>query len=396
MKLETLYKRAKTGAIQYWSISTLHDTIFKESGKLGTKNPIKHEEICTGKNIGKSNETTPGQQAKSQAQSDWNKKRDEGYKSLTDLGIIEERSNDGWVYVQDGKQLRTNGDPTGLEQILNTVLSEFNTDASGNVKPMLAQSVKWDKVKYPALVQPKLDGVRCLMVIGEESVVFLSRNGKIYTTINHIGEEVLGTFKNIVLDGEIYSDELTFQEIVTATKKQTENSLKLRFRVYDIVNDKVQQERWNDVVSIVDAIGSPVLWPVTTFTLNSKEEVMDYHNQWVQEGYEGAMIRHLDGKYGQGQRSSALLKVKEFDETEFAFKNFEFGQRGVEDLIAVLWTHDGEKEFRAKVMGNRSWKEQLYNDGDNLEGTSVTVKHFGYTDDGLPRFPIGKAFRDYE
>ena len=90
---ETLYKRTKTAAIQYWKISVEAESdsvsvVTKESGQLGTLNPVKHQEIITeGKNIGRSNETSPYEQACSEADSDWKKKHDEGYKSLKDLGI---------------------------------------------------------------------------------------------------------------------------------------------------------------------------------------------------------------------------------------------------------------------------------------------------------------------
>jgi len=106
VKLETLYKRAKTGKIQYWQVEVkalTYPTIFKESGQLGTTSPLQHmEPIKIGKNIGKSNETTPMEQAISQAHSDWNSKRDEGYKSLKDLNLItHEDPTLGTVYTED-------------------------------------------------------------------------------------------------------------------------------------------------------------------------------------------------------------------------------------------------------------------------------------------------------
>jgi DNA ligase-1 len=91
MTFETLYKRTKTGAIQYWKIGVGqhdngHANIFKESGQLGTDNPTHHLEAVTkGKNIGKANETTPHEQAQLQAESDWKKKLDSGYKTLGQL-----------------------------------------------------------------------------------------------------------------------------------------------------------------------------------------------------------------------------------------------------------------------------------------------------------------------
>lgn len=387
MKYETLYKRTKTGAIQQWDISVElvplgTATIYKQAGQLGGKLTTHKELITMGKNIGRSNETTPGQQAESQALSDWTRKHDEGYKSLTDLGLKQEAVVD-------------------LLDTLQVCLPSFNTTVDGTVLPMLAKAVNWEKVTYPCLVQPKLDGVRCLMVHDNGQIEFLSRNGKQYTTLHHIEAEVLeyvsaGAADNFILDGEIYSDELTFQEIIAAVKKQRPDSLKLKFRAYDMLNNELQRPRLRSTIELVNNINSPLVQMVEHTTCGSKEEVKAYHDQYVSNGYEGAMIRLMDGKYGQGQRSSSLLKVKEFDESEFAFSNFEFGQRGVEDLIAKCWSKDGEKEFRAKMIGTKAQKEQLYSINDAMEGTSITIKHFGLTDDGLPRFPIGVGFRDYE
>lgn len=393
MKLDTLYKRAKTGKIQYWSVSVRDNEIVKEAGQLGTENPLLHyETISKGKNIGKANETTPAEQAISQAQSDWNKKRDEGYKSLDDL--------DG----MQADRLYTTSNPADLKELLEKFLPQFNTDASGNPKPMLATD--WKKIKkieYPVLLQPKLDGVRCLMIVnGEENIIFLSRSGKPYTTLNHIKTKVYDAVLdedvpyNFILDGEIYSEELSFQEIIAAVKKQRPESLKLKFRAYDIVNDKPQKERWEDVVELVDRIASPDIQLVSTWRVENETEVKAHHDTWVQEGYEGAMIRLLHGKYSQGQRSRDLLKVKEFDETEYYFIQWEFGQRE-EDLLAVCHLPDDfSKKFRVKMMGSKAEKAKLqtaYKDGC---GGTITTKHFGLTDDGLPRFPIGKGFRDYE
>ncbi len=394
MILDTLYKRSKTGKIQYWKVSTFHDTIFKESGSLGTLKPIKHEEICAGKNIGKSNETTPQHQAELQAMSDWKGKRDEGYKSLSDIGITDTNpSGDPHRYGFSQGPIYDD-----LAQVLDLALPQFNTDASGNVKPMLAKAVDWKKVKYPCFVQPKLDGVRCLMIVDfttPKPVTFLSRSGKPYTTLDHISTTVMKSNGKVpikfVLDGEIYSDELTFQEITQAVKKQYPNSLKLKFRAYDIVNDKPCSERMWDTKELVEKIKSDSIQFVDTVNLQNKEEVMNWHNDWVSQGYEGAMIRHYTGTYGQGQRSSDLLKVKEFDETELKFMYWEYGQRK-EDLIAVCMSDKGE--VRAKMVGTKIEKEELEKRPQHTG--LLTIKHFGLTDEGLLRFPIGKSFRDYE
>ena len=403
MILETLFKRTKTGAIQYWKVLTSPDEhhgchIVKESGQLGTISPITHREFLNcGKNVGRSNETTPEEQAESQALSDWTKKHDEGYKTLKDLGII--TPGEDHVFEIGNGEGYFAGYGT-LEAALNNEMPSFNSDANGQPKPMLATC--WTKVKnitYPCYVQPKLDGVRALLIATDEDIIILSRSGKQYTTVGHIVDSVVdymeaNNYPAFILDGELYSEEISFQEIIQAVKKQCPNSLKLKFRAYDIVNDDNQRQRLQQTQQMVASIGSEHITMVETQITDNPEHVKNLHDQWVSHGYEGAMLRMFDGIYAQGQRSRQLLKVKEFDSNEFAFKTFEFGQRGVEDLIAVCWTEEN-KEFRAKMIGTRAQKEQLYAQID-LEGSFLTVKHFSWTTDKLPRFPIGVAFRSYE
>jgi ATP-dependent DNA ligase len=139
----------------------------------------------------------------------------------------------------------------------------------------------------------------------------------------------------------------------------------------------------------VDSIASSEIWPVATWIANNEDEVKAHHDTWVQQGYEGAMIRLLHGKYAAGARSRELLKVKEFDETEYKFMFWEYGQRE-EDLIAVCSSASGE--FRAKMIGTKTEKLELAKHPSHTG--MITIKHFGLTEDGFPRFPIGKAFRD--
>jgi len=168
------------------------------------------------------------------------------------------------------------------------------------------------------------------------------------------------------------------------------------------VNDVKQTTRREQFQDLVNSINSPLITAVETYIVNGADKVKEQHDEFVQAGYEGAMLRLFDGIYGQGQKSRHLLKVKEFDETEFAFLNFEFGQRGVEDLLINCFVEnpndltDTSKQFKAKMVGTKQQKEELYLSGGPLTGTPFTVKHFGYTEDGLPRFPIGKGFRNFE
>ena len=370
MKKEILYKRAKTGKIVYYKIWTEGDTIFKETGQIGTEKPIIHKEVCFSKSVGRANETTPEEQAISQCNSDWLKKQDEGYKAV---GEVE-------------------GD---LYKFLDKMLGENNTDASGMAKPMLATDFsKIKKINYPVIIQPKLDGVRCLIFIDiseeKREIKFLSRNGKEYN-FPHLLDLKFPEGK-YVLDGEIYSDTLTFQEIVSAVKKVRDDTYKLSFRCYDIANNASQEIRLDKIQGIVEEIKSPFISFVQSLVVFSKEEIIEWHDKWVCEGFEGAMLRLFGGKYGFGQRSRDLIKYKEFNEDEFEFIDFKKGMRD-EDLIAICKYEEGTVE--AKIIGTVAHKKEMFDNKDALKGSLLTIKYFGKTDGGMLRFPIAKTFRNY-
>lgn len=408
-----LYKRAKTGKIVCYQLvvkETSVDTslILKTTGQLGTLSPIQHSEIVAKGKQGR----THYEQAINQAQSDYKKKLDEGYKALFDLNIVEFTPRKGLYNINGGTELYN------LTEALNRTLSLRNTDYLGQVKPMLAHPI--EKIKnvadrFPAICEPKLDGARCLIIIDFDkkiSVKFLSRNGKYYS-LDHIRDELEHIFLDgsgiplslpniefpIILDGEVYSEELTFQEIISAIKKPSALTRKLSINIYDIViEDEEVSDRKFYLQKLFEWYPFECLRLLPWRVALDLEQAYEYHDEFVQQGYEGAMVRLKEGLYESGARSRNLLKVKKFDENEFIVKRLTYGQRGVEDLIAICELQTGE--FGAKIQGSKAQKialEKEFHDIINKrKPASLTVKHFGLTSDGVPRFPIGKALRTYE
>ena len=390
-----LYKRAKTGKIQFWAIEVstkeTQSTIQKKSGQLGTENPINHNEALTeGKNIGRSNETTHYEQALLQAESDWKKKRDEGYKSLEDLGITLEN---GQYVGRYGSEIMTIG--PDLDLALSKMLPEFNTDASGNIKPMLATDIeKIKKIDFPVIVQPKLDGFRCLVLIEKGKVTLLSRSGKTFD-LPHIAQAIenspnINSETDLRLDGELYIHGVSFQAVSKAIKKPNHLTPQIKYYCYDLIDFDATQRTRNMILNQVIPNCNEVQH-VQNGLAHTRSEITEMHDGFVQMGYEGAIARTPSGKYISA-RSRDLMKVKQFDDEEFSWIGWELGQRGTEDLVAICRTKDG-KVFNAKMQGTRAHKEELYNAALSV-GSQLTVKFFGLSEDGIPRFPVGKAFRD--
>lgn len=393
MNYETLYKRTSTGAIQYWKISVVQDspTVFplirKESGQLGTKSPIIHEENVTE---GKQNRTD-FEQAHSQAASDWKRKHDEGYKSLIDLKI---HFNGLDVAYFDGS-------PMSLELALNRSLPQFNTDAAGELLPQLAKSKLWEPgcTKYPQLFEFKYDGNRTTIVLDPGITYALSRTGKPQKNLDHLIAILDQAFpfaersERVILDGEVYLHGLLLEEINEAIKKANHNTPKLKFVMYDLpLLNQVQDIRSRAVGMVCGKINSEFFqWSKPVFVY-SDQDVKNFHDSAVELGYEGGMVKEPSSLYRPGQRSSDWKKVKVWDDTEFLVVGYSVGQRGVQDLKFICESKGGQ--FEATMNGTLAEKQKLYDKMDDLIGKMLTVQHKGYTKYDIPNLSKGKLFRE--
>lgn len=372
----TLYQKAKSGKIYQWTIWTEGPEVVTEYGTIdGEKIIAKY--TAEPKNVGRANETTAAEQAISEAQSTWTKKKDKKY--------VES--------VADTKE----------EQIL----------------PMLAHPAekKLHKITYPAYLQRKFNGVRCMaMWVQEEpetyEVYLMSRGNKEYH-VDHIAQElrkVLGT--NDVLDGEIYLHGTSLQNINKLVKKHRPGeSEALEYHIYDypIINgDRAvsQEKRVAKLAELKKKIAEKKcthLKIVDTIEINSFEEAKKKEKEWVKEGYEGAILRQKDAIYNFGNRSEYLLKVKSFKDAEFEITGYEIEETNVngEIIKAVVWvcandmnSPDGTvKTFKVRPQGSKKDRAEQLEDVDNYIGKKLTVKYFDRTDDLVPQFGVGICVR---
>jgi len=318
--------------------------------------------------------------------------------------------------IDEGKQKRTAQEQAIFEA--NSKLSKkrdeayFDTieAAQTQVKllPMLAHSFTKRKhnINYPAIVQRKFDGVRCLAVLNSDgTVTLMSRKGKEFAHLNHIKSDVAANNSNtnLVVDGELYSDTLTFQELVGLVKRVTlkpgnnEQMLEVSLRVYDCVelnNEADFTSRYETITNLTD--GAEYLSLVENVRVSTESEIHAAQARFVEEGYEGAMVRNLTGAYAIGKRSANLQKVKTFLDGEYPIIGFTDGTGG--ETGCVIWecqTPDGQT-FRVRPRGTQEDRKVLFRNGSDYIGQQLTVRYQELTDDGVPRFPVGIAIRNYE
>jgi DNA ligase 1 len=359
--LPTLYHQGKTGAIVQWNIWTEGAVIVREYGQIDGKMQVART-TATGKNIGKANETTPDEQALLEAKARHKKRLDAKY-SLT---------------IEDAKK----------EVFL----------------PMLAGSFDKRKhsVDYPVDVQPKLDGVRCMAFWNGDHVELMSRGGKKWECCDHIIQELEMVLpKGWVLDGELYIHGKTFQEITKLVKKLRPESKEVVFHVYDIPRKDGQDIGAWDARSEVLANFYGNLYEgkcssvrtVETCVVADEAEVFKLQSQYLEEGYEGAIVREYDGIYRFGHRSNSLLKVKSFMDDEYEIIGYTTGVGKFDGcVIWICITEDGT-EFKVVPQGTMEERKELYEEADVHIGELLKVKFFELTDDNVPRFPVGIGFR---
>jgi DNA ligase 1 len=378
----TLYKKTSTGAIQFWTICVLETPnsgilydIETEYGQLGTDSPqTTIDTIAKGKNIGKKNQTTAYDQAIAEAQAKWEKQKKKGY----------------------------------VESLEAAEKGELDKLIEGGIVPMLAHkfSDHGHKIKYPAYAQPKLDGIRCIAILKDGKCTLWSRTRKQITSVPHIQRAVESWFKqDIVLDGELYNHELksNFEKIISMVRQEepAEGHEIVQYHIYDTVSEKEYAGRWGDLFNFFRNVD---VWEqcdplrlVNSFNVNDEEEVSHWFEVFKRDGYEGAMLRNAESPY-VNKRSYDLQKVKEFNDEEFDIVGIDEGRGKLQGHVGafVCLTSDG-KEFLAKMSGETAKLKEYFENHKLWQGKQLTVKFQGLTGtNGVPRFPVGVAIRDYE
>jgi DNA ligase-1 len=361
----------------------VESVVVRRYGKRGGKLTTTERKVTAGKNVGKSNETTVFEQACREAGSYWTKQRDtHGYRSS-------ENENNETLPIAAAKPM---------------LAKTYEPSTTHDTKP------KKKGIRFPCYTQPKLDGVRLVVFRGlssdsTDSVILRSRTGKEmdHPNLKHIKarcEAVLKRFKpgTVLLDGELYSPDVPFEEIVSLCRnKSAYTSDRLDYHVYDVFLPEAPDTTFEDRLAFLrEHLGPSSLTLVDTQVCESPPDVLRAHKHMTtKQGFEGVMLRNGDGVYVPGKRSDDLQKYKTFLDQEFPIVSVKEGL-GKDEGTAVLECAVGPKTFWVRPTGPLEWRRHLLKDAKNVVGKKLTVCFQEYTDQGIPRFPVGKCIRDYE
>lgn len=380
--LPPLYHKGSKGAIYQWRVWAEDSDVLTEYGQVDGKLQ-QSRKTCEGTNSGRSNERTPQQQAEFEAQAMFEHKLARKYRRS-----IQQAETD--------------------ELILPMLAKDYGKQAD---------KIVWRHV----YVQPKLDGLRLLAVCHDDgNVELLSRQGKDYPALVQIKEDLEEIMlPGEVFDGEVYKHGWDFNRIVSAAKKTSLDTAMLEYHVYDVPrldwmergdpDDDYQsrgaeypEDGWFRVTYGLDEIRNTLylhsqIRVVETQRVFSEESLFDIHKKFVEQGYEGTMVRTgTDTKYKFAYRSGDLLKLKDFKDEEFTVVGFETGRGKMKECPIYICETDCGKQFKATPRGTMEQRRQLLEEASSRTGQFLTVRYFEKSKDNIPRFPIGIGFRPEE
>jgi len=281
------------------------------------------------------------------------------------------------------------------------------------IKPMLAYKVDKKPIDWSenVFMQPKLDGVRCVIKLGDNNEVqAFSRTGKPWLNIAHITNSLHYFFTqnpDTILDGELYNHDLRddFEKIISLVRKQkptpsdkAEASKLVQFHCYDYIETVMNQPygyRMNQLAES-DMYSYCVKYVPTKQVLCDKGAKV-IHGANLHKGYEGSILR-LDKPYQQ-KRSYNLQKFKDFQDTEALIVGYEEGKGKREGTLGkFLMQDDDGNKFGCppgKGYNYAALTDILDNIGDYM-GQRATFTYFERTQYGSYRHPMFKTIRNYE
>lgn len=357
-----LQSLTRTGKVKYWKLVAIEELTpnndpvtklyfykkvwWQEGSKVQETTPVQ----VAGKNIGRANETTDKEQLLSEFDSLVKRQRDRGY------------SEDG----------SSDHIPT---------------------KPMLANKYheRKHKVVWPCYAQPKLNGYRMLKEAdGKEA---WTRGGKPH--VPECVEHLMWDSSNIMTDGELILPDMPLLQVTAAAAKKFRPGVSntLMYMVYDAVGEAPFRTR-DTMLRHLEPFFPDNVKLVETIVVYDEEELLIAHAHFVAQGYEGTIVRSGEDGYNIGHRSNSLLKLKDFQDSEFRIVGVVEGKGSFKGKAIFVCETEGGYEFNVTPEGTHEHKAELWDTREDHLGKWLTVRYQDLSKDGAPMFPVGVVIRE--
>lgn len=290
------------------------------------------------------------------------------------------------------------------------------------MKLMLASQIKDvnTDVRFPCLVSTKLDGVRCVILGG----VAYSRNMK--PIRNKFVQSEIGRQELNGMDGELTVGPTNAKDVYRTTVSgvmSIDGEPDFQFNVFDNADPDDHDVPYQNRLAIIKAreiTNRRVHW-VKQNLVESVDELLDIEAQFLEEGFEGVMVRSIDGPYVETRSSvkmGILLKLKRFQDSEAVVIGFEEKMHNDNpaevneighthrssakdglvpmDVLGALTVRDVKSgvEFSIGTGFDDALRDEIWRHRDTYLGWIAKYKSFSVGVKDKPRFPVFLGWRD--
>lgn len=273
---------------------------------------------------------------------------------------------------------------------------------------------EYDKIHFPVLADPKLDGMRNISMIKSKDepfdgfshnydVNYISRNGKPFLNFGMFSDElkVLANGQNIVFDGEAtgLSNEAAFKSITQQARRKSnvDAANQLVYHIFDWVSYSdfmsqscalVQKERSDRLVKMFEEHDFKYLKLVRGKICNNIQEVEDYYKECLELGYEGIILKDLTGLY-EFKRTRSWLKVKPTDTADLPIVAVNEGapRTKYEGMLGSITVEREGVQINVGGGFKDRQRKEFWAIKEDLIGKIAEVKYDIVTEDGSFRFP---------
>lgn len=399
MNKQTVYQLDSSNNVKQWSVEVIdhgtHCEILTIAGRVGGALTPTTTLVNTGKR-----NLTCYEQACSEAQSKYDAKIKKGY--VTDINNVKASTELG----------------SGMKSPM--LAEKYHVTGKQSSSKTLAQiGIVGEKIG----IQRKKDGNRCNAKVTLNSCKLSTRKGESFAPLSHIEKQMIECFQKIYkyvnekygvteyeIDGELMppKDEngvqlFSFNKLNGLVKNYSRNEEEeklasmIEYHVYDIVLPVGYETR----DKIKNYFSNTHIKPLETIYITADDITLKkYHDQFIEEGEEGLMIRRLGMPY-EHKRTWQLCKMKMFEDAEFEIVGVEEsvrpGQAGALIMKAPknCFDRDGKliETFKAALKFSHEERKMIWNNINKLLGTECTVNYFGLSEYGIPRFPRATKLR---
>lgn len=304
------------------------------------------------------------------------------------------------------KDLKMGAEATTVNKVWPGLINTFECQLANTLDAV-------DALRYPVLIEPKIDGVRAIFISdGRGGLKCLSRGGNILYNVGPIAHELNLVLGNRIFEGrpQVFDGELfvnTLHKSLSIVRSQKPIDIRaegLKYNLFDVIDEAEWRQQHASVSqharsTLVAKIAQhslefvvPTISSVEDRLANNASELESFYVRDLEAGHEGSMVKDLHSTYKFG-RSSGWLKYKPFEVDVFEVTGYDEGSGRHEGRLGALQVKVADG-ITTSVGGGFSdaQRDSLWAAGTNLLTRKAKVKYKQKTPDGLLREPVFLSF----